>query len=77
MLSALLPSDTSKFYRYMGSLTTPTCNDAVVWTVFQEKQTVSEAQLAQFRTIKDGEATPAAITLNYRDAQSATYNPVS
>jgi len=41
----LLPTDLTEFYRYQGSLTTPTCNEAVVWTVFEEKNHVSHAQV--------------------------------
>lgn len=38
----LLDVDLTKYYRYHGSLTTPGCNEAVVWTVFQQPIRISK-----------------------------------
>ncbi|XP_056152540.1 carbonic anhydrase 4-like [Lampris incognitus] len=40
--------DLTKYYRYMGSLTTPDCNEVVVWTVFQEPIKVSKDLIERF-----------------------------
>jgi len=45
-LQDLLPPDTNTFYRYSGSLTTPTCNEVVTWTVFREPISISENQVS-------------------------------
>ena len=44
-LKDYLGADTSNFYRYEGSLTTPTCNEAVLWTVFKKEIGISERQV--------------------------------
>ena len=36
----LLPRNVDKFYRYMGSLTTPPCYETVFWTVFKVDSSV-------------------------------------
>ncbi|RUS87793.1 hypothetical protein EGW08_004458 [Elysia chlorotica] len=50
-IRSILPADISRYFRYQGSLTTPHCHESVVWTVFKQKQTISAAQLKQFRTL--------------------------
>lgn len=45
----LLPLDPSRFFRYRGSLTTPPCSEAVVWTVFKIPVPLTEMQVAAFR----------------------------
>lgn len=47
----LLPRDHTSYYRYYGSLTTPGCQESVIWSIFKEKLTISERQLNIFKNI--------------------------
>jgi len=44
--------------QYDGSLTTPGCDEVVLWNVFRRPQPISQAQLAAFRRIEDGSKRP-------------------
>ncbi|KAB7504859.1 putative carbonic anhydrase 3 [Armadillidium nasatum] len=48
----LLPWDLSSFFRYNGSLTTPLCNEPVIWTVFDSFVPISERQLELYRELE-------------------------
>lgn len=74
--ATLLPSDTTQYYTYLGSLTTPPLYESVTWVVFKQPIEVSEAQMQAFRNLnsipKDGSVDPEAndfqgkIVENYR-----------
>jgi len=38
-----------KYYRYMGSLTTPPCTEGVMWTIIKKVRTVSREQVYMLR----------------------------
>eukprot|EP00092_Neocalanus_flemingeri_P012021 GFUD01012958.1.p1 GENE.GFUD01012958.1~~GFUD01012958.1.p1 ORF type:complete len:713 (+),score=131.48 GFUD01012958.1:34-2139(+) len=67
-LKSFLPRNPSSFYRYSGSLTTPTCDEVVTWTVLHNTGTVSEHQLGQLRDLLDSHG--YAMGNNYRPRQS-------
>ena len=50
-----------------GGLTTPNCNEAVLWTNMMSTQTISESQLEVFRTMTDSDGT--TLNNNYRPPQ--------
>lgn len=45
LLHELLPKNKASFFRYEGSLTTPGCGEAVVWTVFENSIPISFDQV--------------------------------
>ncbi|XP_023125115.1 carbonic anhydrase 4a [Amphiprion ocellaris] len=53
-LAQLIPSEQNltSYYRYKGSLTTPGCAEAVVWTVFEKPIPLSMDQLGAFSDLQ-------------------------
>ncbi|KAK7939190.1 hypothetical protein WMY93_002516 [Mugilogobius chulae] len=75
----LVPANTLKsFYRYLGSLTTPNCEEAVVWTVFKQPVKVSKDLIDLFSTtVRVGDASSPYMLNTYRKiqpAQTITHN---
>ncbi|KAL5017122.1 hypothetical protein ScPMuIL_006711 [Solemya velum] len=71
-MADFLPESYGNFYRYSGSLTTPSCDESVTWSVFTDRFSISNGQLAKFRSLyvnssSDGNA--AHIEDNFRPIQ--------
>lgn len=45
LLEDILPKNKASYFRYDGSLTTPGCGEAVVWSVFEESIPISIDQV--------------------------------
>lgn len=63
----LLPEDLDYWY-YEGSLTTPLCNEVVVWFLLKERITVPGAFLSMLRGVQEDEQ-GTLLTFNFRMAQ--------
>lgn len=66
-LDSLLPERNTTYYTYEGSLTTPNCQEAVVWFVMAKPLTISEKQLNIFHNVSSPEG---VLKSNYRPIQA-------
>jgi carbonic anhydrase len=64
----LLPHDLTHFYRYEGSLTTPTCNEQVIWTVLKEDVSIPRSMIERFMEIDDKDGNSLKNTARYEQA---------
>lgn len=66
-LDSFLPRDTAGYYRYNGSLTTPSCDESVIWTIFTNTIPISQQQVHHFESVH---AHTGILSSNYRKLQS-------
>lgn len=70
----LLPKERSSYFRYEGSLTTPSCDEAVIWTVLESTVPFAITQIERFKQVKD--AYGALLTHNFRQLQRLNARPL-
>ncbi|KAJ3657049.1 hypothetical protein Zmor_016084 [Zophobas morio] len=73
-LADFLPQNLNDFYRYNGSLTTPNCNEGVMWTIFKKPQNIPASQYKKLVDILDEKGD--RLRSNYRDPQAVNRRTV-
>jgi carbonic anhydrase len=68
-LDTILPASLTDYYRYLGSLTTPTCNEVVVWTVFKHPILITQKTRDAMVSFAEYDDTDAPLVQNFRAAQ--------
>jgi len=66
----LLPANTSAYYTFTGSLTTPPCSEGVTWFVLKTPTSISEDQLVRFGHFYSMNARPTQ-PLNGREVRAS------
>ncbi|KAG5874604.1 hypothetical protein JTB14_018814 [Gonioctena quinquepunctata] len=74
VVKKFLPRDHAGFFRYDGSLTTPGCEEGVVWTIFTHTMPISRKQVETFERIRTEDNT--VLKENYRSIQPLNGRPV-
>lgn len=59
---------------FLGSLTTPTCDEAVIWTILTESVPFAMLQIERFKETTDDVG--GALTHNYRQLQRLNSRPL-
>ncbi|OCT64524.1 carbonic anhydrase 4 [Xenopus laevis] len=69
--SVLGEVDKTSYYRYSGSLTTPTCDEAVVWTIFKNPILIPDSVIRTFSSslIHNTTGSPQYMVNNFRPPQ--------
>uniref|UniRef100_A0A4W4DWL9 Carbonic anhydrase n=1 Tax=Electrophorus electricus TaxID=8005 RepID=A0A4W4DWL9_ELEEL len=70
----LSEANMTQYFRYDGSLTTPTCSEAVIWTVFEHPIPLGRDQLLAFSSLKYSDGMPMVKT--FRPVQPRRGRPV-
>ncbi|VDK88549.1 unnamed protein product [Onchocerca ochengi] len=65
--NSLLPAHRENFYRYEGSLTTPGCDEVVIWTVMADPITATPSQLQALHQVQFASK---KVGYNWRPTQS-------